>query len=90
MGAPRIAVAVVTMGNRPDEVDALLRSLAKQDIAPARIVIVGNGCAGCPSSPSGSPCPARSPPSTSRRTSAAPAAGTWRSPGCATSATWTS
>jgi GT2 family glycosyltransferase len=44
MGAPRIAVAVVTMGNRPDEVDALLRSVAKQDVAPARIVIVGNGC----------------------------------------------
>lgn len=44
MDAPRIAVAVVTMGNRPDETDALLRSVAKQDIAPARIVIVGNGC----------------------------------------------
>ncbi|MGK3943595.1 glycosyltransferase [Streptomyces caeruleatus] len=44
MDAPRIAVAVVTMGNRPDEVDALLRSVAKQDIAPDRIVIVGNGC----------------------------------------------
>ena len=44
MDAPRVAVAVVTMGNRPDEVDALLRSVAKQDLAPARIVIVGNGC----------------------------------------------
>jgi GT2 family glycosyltransferase len=43
-GAPRVAVAVVTMGNRPDEVDALLRSVAKQDVPPARIVIVGNGC----------------------------------------------
>lgn len=41
---PRIAVAVVTMGNRPTEVDALLTSVAKQDVAPARIVIVGNGC----------------------------------------------
>lgn len=41
---PRIAVAVVTMGNRPDEVDALLESVAKQDLAPTRIVIVGNGC----------------------------------------------
>jgi hypothetical protein len=40
----RIAVAVVTMGNRPAEVDALLASVAKQDVAPARIVIVGNGC----------------------------------------------
>lgn len=44
MGTPRIAVAVVTMGNRPAEVDALLESVAKQDVAPARIVIVGNGC----------------------------------------------
>ncbi|MHC3472893.1 glycosyltransferase family 2 protein [Streptomyces sp. 7R007] len=42
--APRIAVAVVTMGNRPAEVDALLESVAKQDLAPSRIVIVGNGC----------------------------------------------
>jgi GT2 family glycosyltransferase len=41
---PRIAVAVVTMGNRPVEVDALLASVAKQDVAPTRIVIVGNGC----------------------------------------------
>lgn len=41
---PRIAVAVVTMGNRPAEVDALLRSVAKQDLAPSRIVIIGNGC----------------------------------------------
>lgn len=39
-----VAVAVVTMGNRPEEVDALLESVAKQDVAPARIVIVGNGC----------------------------------------------
>ncbi|ELS55221.1 glycosyltransferase family 2 protein [Streptomyces viridochromogenes] len=44
MAEPRIAVAVVTMGNRPAEVDALLRSVAKQDLAPARIVVVGNGC----------------------------------------------
>ncbi len=41
---PRVAVAVVTMGNRPEEVDALLESVAKQDLAPVRIVIVGNGC----------------------------------------------
>ncbi|MFD4502267.1 glycosyltransferase family 2 protein [Streptomyces sp. NPDC058457] len=44
MQEPRLGVAVVTMGNRPDEVDALLRSVAKQDLAPDRIVIVGNGC----------------------------------------------
>ncbi|MES5819630.1 glycosyltransferase [Streptomyces sp. RG80] len=42
--APRVAVAVVTMGNRPEEVDALLESVAKQDVPPTRIVIVGNGC----------------------------------------------
>ncbi|MFF7451262.1 MULTISPECIES: glycosyltransferase [unclassified Streptomyces] len=42
--APRVAVAVVTMGNRPEEVDALLESVAKQDLPPTRIVIVGNGC----------------------------------------------
>ncbi|PWI17126.1 glycosyl transferase [Streptomyces sp. Act143] len=41
---PRVAVAVVTMGNRPAEVDALLESVAKQDLPPTRIVIVGNGC----------------------------------------------
>ncbi|MEU6535897.1 glycosyltransferase [Streptomyces sp. NPDC047000] len=44
MTEPRIAVAVVTMGNRPAELDALLESVAKQDLAPARIVVVGNGC----------------------------------------------
>ncbi|NEC31115.1 glycosyltransferase [Streptomyces sp. SID8111] len=44
MDTPRIAVAVVTMGNRPAEVDALLESVAKQDLPPTRIVIVGNGC----------------------------------------------
>lgn len=41
---PRVAVAVVTMGNRPSEIDALLTSVAKQDVAPDRIVVVGNGC----------------------------------------------
>jgi len=41
---PRIAVAVVTMGTRPAEVDALLAAVAKQDLPPARIVVVGNGC----------------------------------------------
>ncbi|MEU5094458.1 glycosyltransferase [Streptomyces sp. NPDC020996] len=43
-GASGIAVAVVTMGNRPAEVEALLESVAKQDLAPTRIVVVGNGC----------------------------------------------
>lgn len=40
---PRLGVAIITMGNRPREVDALLASVAKQDVPPARIVIVGNG-----------------------------------------------
>ncbi|MEU2336357.1 glycosyltransferase [Streptomyces sp. NPDC013172] len=44
MQEPRLGVTVVTMGNRPDELDALLGSVTKQDLAPARIVIVGNGC----------------------------------------------
>ncbi len=39
----RVGVAVVTMGNRPAEVAALLESVAKQDAPPERIVIVGNG-----------------------------------------------
>ncbi|MDQ8701320.1 glycosyltransferase [Streptomyces sp. LHD-70] len=40
---PRLGVAVVTMGNRPREVAALLASVAAQDVPPERIVIVGNG-----------------------------------------------
>ncbi|MBC9712462.1 glycosyltransferase [Streptomyces sp. TRM66268-LWL] len=43
MSEPRLAIAIVTMGNRPREVAALLDSVAKQNVAPARIVIVGNG-----------------------------------------------
>lgn len=40
---PRIGLAVLTMGNRPAELRALLDSVAKQDEAAARIVVVGNG-----------------------------------------------
>ncbi|MCX3059646.1 glycosyltransferase family 2 protein [Streptomyces beihaiensis] len=40
---PRIGVAVVTMGNRPKEVEALLDSVAAQHVAPTRVVLVGNG-----------------------------------------------
>ncbi|MFF1731169.1 glycosyltransferase family 2 protein [Streptomyces sp. NPDC058247] len=43
------------MGNRPREVDALLAAVAKQDVAPARVVLIGNGsplpdftCSGLP------------------------------------------
>ncbi|CAM5531736.1 Glycosyltransferase family 2 protein OS=Streptomyces alboniger OX=132473 GN=CP975_31220 PE=3 SV=1 [Streptomyces alboniger] len=40
---PRIGVVVITMGNRPKELDALLASVAAQDVPPDRIVLVGNG-----------------------------------------------
>ncbi|MEU0840290.1 glycosyltransferase family 2 protein [Streptomyces sp. NPDC005962] len=43
MTGPRLGVAILTMGNRPREVAALLESVAKQDVPPARIVVVGNG-----------------------------------------------
>jgi GT2 family glycosyltransferase len=43
MVGPRLGVAVVTMGNRPREVAALLASVAAQEVPPDRIVIVGNG-----------------------------------------------
>src|SRR5213595_103602 len=40
---PRLGVAIVTMGNRPKDVAALLESVAKQDAVPARVVMIGNG-----------------------------------------------
>lgn len=40
---PRIGVVVVTMGDRPREVEALLASVERQDVAPARVVLVGSG-----------------------------------------------
>ncbi|NEA17612.1 glycosyltransferase family 2 protein [Streptomyces halstedii] len=43
MTAPRIGVSVVTMGDRPRQVEALLASVAMQDVRPARVVVVGNG-----------------------------------------------
>jgi GT2 family glycosyltransferase len=42
MSLPRIGVVIVTMGNRPREVDALLASVGKQDVPPARVVLVGS------------------------------------------------
>lgn len=42
-GRPRLGVAIVTMGTRPAEVDALLASVADQTEPADRIVIVGNG-----------------------------------------------
>lgn len=43
MSEPRLGVVIVTMGNRPRDVDALLAAVAKQDVQPTRLVIVGNG-----------------------------------------------
>ncbi|MEV3934004.1 glycosyltransferase [Streptomyces sp. NPDC049944] len=43
MSVPRVGVAIVTMGDRPQQVEALLASVAVQDVRPARVVIVGNG-----------------------------------------------
>ncbi|MCG7528477.1 glycosyltransferase family 2 protein [Streptomyces sp. OfavH-34-F] len=42
MTVPRIGVVIVTMGTRPRELEALLASVAKQDVPAARIVLVGN------------------------------------------------
>ncbi|UQA95526.1 glycosyltransferase family 2 protein [Streptomyces halobius] len=39
----RVGVAILTMGNRPAELQALLDSVAKQDLPATRIVVVGNG-----------------------------------------------
>lgn len=41
----RIGVVIVTMGNRPQELDALLDSVAAQSTKAARVVVVGNGTA---------------------------------------------
>ncbi|QNE77752.1 glycosyltransferase [Streptomyces finlayi] len=43
MSEPRIGVSIVTMGDRPQQVEALLASVAMQDVRPTRLVVVGNG-----------------------------------------------
>ncbi|MEV8565027.1 glycosyltransferase [Streptomyces sp. NPDC051322] len=44
MSAPlKVGAVIITMGNRPDELRALLDSVAKQDGAPVEVVVVGNG-----------------------------------------------
>ncbi|MGP3636235.1 glycosyltransferase family 2 protein [Streptomyces sp. 24-1644] len=43
MSEPRIGVSIVTMGDRPQQVEALLASVAMQDVRPTRVVVVGNG-----------------------------------------------
>ncbi|GAA1356095.1 glycosyltransferase family 2 protein [Streptomyces beijiangensis] len=42
MPLPRLGVVIVTMGNRPRELAALLASVEKQDVPAARVVLVGN------------------------------------------------
>ncbi|MEV8534704.1 glycosyltransferase [Streptomyces sp. NPDC051211] len=44
MAEPRLGVAIVTMGNRPDDLLALLASVRAQHGEPVRTVVVGNGC----------------------------------------------
>ena len=39
----RVGAVVLTMGNRPEELRALLDSVAKQDGDPVQVVVVGNG-----------------------------------------------
>ncbi|WP_226487572.1 glycosyltransferase family 2 protein [Streptomyces parvulus] len=43
MSRPRLGIAVLTMGNRPAELMALLESVAGQTLPATRIVVVGNG-----------------------------------------------
>ncbi|MFI8432598.1 glycosyltransferase family 2 protein [Streptomyces sp. NPDC079020] len=43
MSAPRIGVSIVTMGDRSQAVEALLASVAMQDVRPTRLMIIGNG-----------------------------------------------
>ncbi|GEB58786.1 glycosyl transferase [Streptomyces gardneri] len=53
MARPRMGVAVLTMGTRPDELRALLDAVAGQDEPAARIVVVGNGTGSLPELPEG-------------------------------------
>ncbi len=39
----KLGAVIITMGNRPDELRALLDSVAKQDGDPVEVVVVGNG-----------------------------------------------
>lgn len=39
----KVGAVVITMGNRPEELRALLDSVAKQDGEPVEVVVVGNG-----------------------------------------------
>ncbi|WP_229899956.1 glycosyltransferase family 2 protein, partial [Streptomyces capoamus] len=39
----KVGAVIITMGNRPEELRALLDSVAKQDGDPVEVVVVGNG-----------------------------------------------
>ncbi|MFC9606220.1 glycosyltransferase family 2 protein [Streptomyces niveus] len=39
----RLGAVIITMGNRPDDLRALIDSVAKQDGDPVEVVVVGNG-----------------------------------------------
>ena len=39
----RVGAVIITMGNRPDELRALVDSIAKQEGDPVQVVVVGNG-----------------------------------------------
>ncbi|WP_369030985.1 MULTISPECIES: glycosyltransferase family 2 protein [Streptomyces] len=39
----RVGAVIITMGNRPDELRALVDSIAKQEGDPVEVVVVGNG-----------------------------------------------
>lgn len=41
--SPTVGAVIITMGNRPEELRALIDSVAKQDGDPVRIAVVGNG-----------------------------------------------
>lgn len=42
MPLPRLGVVIVTMGNRPKELEALLASVEMQDVPATRVVLIGN------------------------------------------------
>lgn len=44
MNAPRLGVVIVTMGDRPRELAALLDSVGRQDLPAQRVVLVGSAC----------------------------------------------
>lgn len=41
--AMKLGAVIITMGNRPDDLRALLESVAKQEGEPVEVVVVGNG-----------------------------------------------